>query len=70
MASVKKKCTVLYTYLLLDISVIVHFNYFWNFRVFSGRQPEGALLDRFPPFKPCANEFSLPFSYAKTLTRP
>jgi hypothetical protein len=50
--------------------VIVHFNYFWNFRVFLARQPQGVLLDRFPPFKPCANEFSLPFSYTKAcLTR-
>jgi hypothetical protein len=31
---------------------------------------QGVLLDRFPPFNPCANEFSLPFSYTKTLARP
>jgi hypothetical protein len=37
---------------------------------FLARQPQGVLLDRFPPFKPCANEFSLPFSYIKTLARP
>jgi hypothetical protein len=33
------------------------------FAFFLARQPQGVLLDRFPPFKPCANEFSLPFSY-------
>jgi hypothetical protein len=55
----KKKCVV-----------IVHFNYFWNFRVFLARQPQGVIPDRFPPFIPCANEFSLPFSYTKTLARP
>jgi hypothetical protein len=54
----------------VEILVIVHFNYFWNFRVFLARQLQGVLLDRFPPFKPCANEFSLPFSYTKTLARP
>jgi hypothetical protein len=43
--------------------VIVHFNYFWIFEFFLARQPQGVLLDRFPPFKPCANEFSLPFSF-------
>jgi hypothetical protein len=41
------------------IEVVVHFNYFWNFRVFSGQQPQDVLLDRFPPFKPCANAFFL-----------
>jgi hypothetical protein len=40
-----------------DCSVIVHFNYFWNFRVFLARQPQGVLLDHVPPFKPCANAF-------------
>jgi hypothetical protein len=40
------------------------------FAFFLARQPQGVLLDRFPPFKPCANEFSLPFSYIKTLARP
>jgi hypothetical protein len=40
------------------------------FAFFLARQPQGVLLDRFPPFKPCANEFSLPFSYTKTLARP
>jgi hypothetical protein len=39
-------------------------------RFFLARQPRGVLLDRFPPFKPCANEFSLPFSYTKRLARP
>jgi hypothetical protein len=34
------------------------------------RQPRGVLLHRFPPLKPCANEFSLHFSYTKTLARP
>jgi hypothetical protein len=34
------------------------------------RQPQGVLLHRFPPLKPCANEFSLRFSYTKTLARP
>jgi hypothetical protein len=41
------------------ITVIVHFNYFWNFRVFLARQPQGVLLDRVPPFKPCGNAFFL-----------
>jgi hypothetical protein len=36
--------------------VIVHFNYIWNFRFFLARHPQG-VLDRFPPFKPCANAF-------------
>jgi hypothetical protein len=40
------------------------------FAFFLARQPQGVLLDRFPPFKPCANEFFLPFSYTKTLARP
>jgi hypothetical protein len=40
------------------------------FPFFLARQPQGVLLDRFPPLKPCANEFSLPFSYTKTLARP
>jgi hypothetical protein len=31
---------------------------------------QGVLLHRVPPLKPCANEFSLPFSYTKAcLTR-
>jgi hypothetical protein len=33
------------------------------------RQPQGPLPHRPPPLKPCANEFSLPFSYTKTLAR-
>jgi hypothetical protein len=37
--------------------VIVHFNYFWNFRVFLAIHRQGVLLDRFPPFKPYANAF-------------
>jgi hypothetical protein len=37
-----------------ETSVIVHFNYFW---FFLARQPQGVLLDRVPPFKPCANAF-------------
>jgi hypothetical protein len=40
------------------------------FAFFLARQPQGVLLDRFPPLKPCVNEFSLPFSYTKTLARP
>jgi hypothetical protein len=40
------------------------------FQFFLARQPQGVLLHRFPPLKPCANEFSLPFSYTKTLARP
>jgi hypothetical protein len=40
------------------------------FAFFLARQPQVVLLDRFPPFKPCANEFSLPFSNTKTLARP
>jgi hypothetical protein len=40
------------------------------FALFLARQPQGVLLDRFPAFKPCANEVSLPFSYTKTLARP
>jgi hypothetical protein len=40
------------------------------FAFFLARQPQGVLLHRFPPLKPCANEFSLPFSYTKTLARP
>jgi hypothetical protein len=56
---------------LKEESVIVYFTYFWNFPVFFlARQPQGVLLHRFPPLKPCANEFSLPFSYTKTLARP
>jgi hypothetical protein len=39
------------------------------FPFFLARQPQGVLLHRFPPLKPCANEFSLPFSYTKTLTQ-
>jgi hypothetical protein len=39
------------------VLVIVHFNYFWNVRVFLARQAQDVLLDRFPPFKPCANGF-------------
>jgi hypothetical protein len=39
------------------------------FPFFLSRQPQGVLLHRFPPLKPCANEFSLPFSYTKTLAR-
>jgi hypothetical protein len=39
------------------MTVIVHFNYFWNFPVFFlARQPQGVFLHRFPPLKPCANE--------------
>jgi hypothetical protein len=38
--------------LVIVVVVIVHFNYFWNFRVFSG-----VLLDRVLLFKPCANAF-------------
>jgi hypothetical protein len=65
-------CTIFYLRAtrIKKILVIVHFNYFWSFPVFLGRQPQGVLLDRFPPFKPCANEFSLSFSYIKTLARP
>jgi hypothetical protein len=37
------------------------------FAFFLARQPQGVLLYRFPPLKPCANEFSLPFSFTKTL---
>jgi hypothetical protein len=41
-----------------QMSVIVHFNYFWNYRgFFLARQPQDVLLDRFPAFKPCANAF-------------
>jgi hypothetical protein len=40
------------------------------FPFFLAGQPRGVLLHRFPPLKPCANEFSLPFSYIKTLARP
>jgi hypothetical protein len=29
-----------------------------------------AISGIFPPLKACANEFSLPFSYTKTLARP
>jgi hypothetical protein len=28
------------------------------FAFFLARQPQGVLLHRFPPLKPCANEFS------------
>jgi hypothetical protein len=40
------------------------------FPFFLARQPQGVLLHRFSPLKPCANEFSLHFSYTKTLARP
>jgi hypothetical protein len=40
------------------------------FLFFLATQPQGVLLHRFPPLKPCANAFSLPFSYTKTLARP
>jgi hypothetical protein len=40
------------------------------FPFFLAKQPQGVLLHRFPPLKPYANEFSLPFSYIKTLARP
>jgi hypothetical protein len=33
------------------------------FAFFLARQPQGVLLHRSPPLKPCANEFSLLFSY-------
>jgi hypothetical protein len=36
------------------------------FPFFLARQPQG-VLHRFPPLKPCANKFSLPFCYTKTL---
>jgi hypothetical protein len=40
------------------------------FQFFLAGRPQSVLLHRFPPLKPCANEFSLPFSYTKTLARP
>jgi hypothetical protein len=44
------------------------------FPFFLARQPQGVLLDRFPPLKPCANEnFPYPLDILRlgaTLTRP
>jgi hypothetical protein len=40
------------------------------FPFFLAGRPQGVLLHRFPPLEPCANEFSLPFSYTQTLVRP
>jgi hypothetical protein len=53
----------------LKIEVIVHFNYFWNFRVFLATQPQDVLLHRFPPVKPCANE-NFPYPLVIELSRP
>jgi hypothetical protein len=35
--------------------------------MFFANPAQGVLLHRFPPLKPCANEFSLPFSYLYVL---
>jgi hypothetical protein len=49
-------------------SVIVHFNYFWSFRVFSGWTASGRPPTSFPTSQTlCKWKCSLPFSYTKTL---